>query len=206
MDCVAVEVGEGVVDDRTHGLGGVALAPVFDAEPIADLWRVAVDLREAASADQHAIAQGNEKYRLVVEIGRGDEVLGVRHAVRMRNACRVLGDAAVVRQHCDRFSVPKPRRTQNQPLGLEDGNTSLAKRIRRYFLQCHDTGLLFEMLKGETVSVSPLKSPWAPPVRNRHRQTQLWFYRFTPQQPPPSEGQRRTRGLWLWYRTSRDRK
>src|SRR5689334_16262308 len=27
------------------------------------------------------------------------------------------------------------------------------------------------MLKGETVSVSPLKSPWAPPVRNRHRQT-----------------------------------
>ena len=92
-------------------------------------------------------------------------------AVRMRNACRVLGDAAVVRQHGDRFSVPKPRRTQNQPLGLEDGDTSLAKRLRWYFLQCHDTGLLFEMLKGETVSVSPLKSPWAPPVRNRHRQT-----------------------------------
>jgi hypothetical protein len=47
----------------------------------------------------------------------------------MRKACSVLGDAAVVRQHGYRFSVPKSRRTQNQPLSLEDGDTSFAKLL-----------------------------------------------------------------------------
>jgi hypothetical protein len=44
----------------------------------------------------------------------------------MGNACRVLGDAAIIRQHGYRFNVPKLRRTQNQPLRLEDGDTPLA--------------------------------------------------------------------------------
>src|SRR5207248_9472333 len=108
--------------------GGVAFAPVLDAKPVADLGRVPVDLREAAGADHGPIAQRDQEYGFGAEIGGGDEVVGVGEAVRMRNACRVLGDAAIVRLQCDRFYVLKPRRTQNQPLRLEDGDTSLAKR------------------------------------------------------------------------------
>ena len=56
-----------------------------------------------------------------------DESLGIRHFVRMRNARGVLGDAAIVGERCYRFSVHEARRTQYQPLGLEDGDTGLAK-------------------------------------------------------------------------------
>src|SRR5205814_568653 len=154
-----------------------------------DLRRMAVDLGEATGADQGTVAQRDEEHGFVAEVGCGDEVLGVGHTVRMRNACRILGDAAVVRQHCDRFSVPKPRLTQNQPLGLEDGDTSFAKLLRGYFLKCHGTGS-FEMLKGETVSVSPLKSPLGPAGSEQTPADPLWFYRLTLPQPPPPEGRR----------------
>src|SRR5581483_578833 len=134
---VAFEVGEGVVDHRAHRLGGVALAPMLDAEPVADLWRMPVDLREAAGADHRLVplpGERDEEDGLVGGSHRGDEVLGIGEPVRMRNACRVLGDAAVVRQRGYDFSVPKARRAQHEPRGLEDGDTPLAKRSCRYFL------------------------------------------------------------------------
>jgi hypothetical protein len=39
----------------------------------------------------------------------------------VRNARGVLRDTAIVGECRNRFSVPKLRRTQNQPLRLEDG-------------------------------------------------------------------------------------
>src|SRR3954466_3549336 len=97
----AVEVGEGVVDQRAHRFSGVAFAPVLDAEPVADLRRVPVDLCEPAGADDlgfslDAIAQRHQEYGFVAEVSGGDKILGVGRAIRMRNARRVLGDAAIV--------------------------------------------------------------------------------------------------------------
>src|SRR4029079_10233284 len=46
LDRLAVEVGEDVIDDRAHGFGTVALAPVLDAEPVAHLRRMPVALQE----------------------------------------------------------------------------------------------------------------------------------------------------------------
>ena len=54
--------------------------------------------------------------------------LRVRERVGMRNAQRVLGDAAVVAEGGDRGGVLEPRRAQHQPLGLEDGNASSFQR------------------------------------------------------------------------------
>ena len=63
------------------------------------------------------------------DIDRADEILGVGAGIGMRNAARVLGNTFVVceRRYC--FGVPEARRTQNQPLGLEDGDTSFAQGL-----------------------------------------------------------------------------
>jgi hypothetical protein len=45
----------------------------------------------------------------------------------MWNARGVLRNAAIVRERRNRFSVHELRRTQNQPLRLEDGDTSLSE-------------------------------------------------------------------------------
>ena len=62
----------------------------------------------------------------------------------MRNARGVFGNAAVICERCNRFSVRESRRAQGQPLGLEDGDTGLAERFAWYFFQqCHGLRLLF---------------------------------------------------------------
>jgi hypothetical protein len=52
----------------------------------------------------------------------------------MREATGVFRDAAVIGERCYRFSVLEARCAQGKPLGLEDGTTSLAVRLSRYFL------------------------------------------------------------------------
>ena len=51
----------------------------------------------------------------MIQLSASDDPVG------MRNARGVLRDAPVVRERRNRFGVLKLRRTQNQPLGLEDG-------------------------------------------------------------------------------------
>jgi hypothetical protein len=51
----------------------------------------------------------------------------------MRNSARILGDAAIVGERGYRFCVLEARRTQNEPLGLEDGSTAFAQGLRRDF-------------------------------------------------------------------------
>src|SRR6476620_2696202 len=120
----------------------------------------------------------------------------------MRNSCRVLGDAAVVRQRLYDFSVPKARRAQNEPLGLEDGDTSLAKLLRRYFQQGHDTGSILKRRRGR--HLSPPFRAWMGPAGSDRPADPLWCCRITqPLLPSPEERIRRC-GLWLWLRTERD--
>jgi hypothetical protein len=111
-----------MIDQRAHRLGGVALAPVAGAEPVADLRRGAVAHVEAAAPDHGAIRQRDE-IGLAFHVGTraDDPALGVGHPIGMRDAGGVLRDAQVIRERRNRFGVPELRRTQNQPLGLEDG-------------------------------------------------------------------------------------
>jgi hypothetical protein len=48
----------------------------------------------------------------------------------MRNTRGILRDAAVVDETCDGFHVGKTRRTQHEPLGLEDWNATLKPALR----------------------------------------------------------------------------
>ena len=88
----------------------------------------------------------------------------------MRNARGVLGDAAVVRERCYDFSVPKARRAQLQPLGLEDGDTSFAEGLSVGISRIMTRAPL-KCLRGDGTRL-PFKSPlWARRF-DRYRQTQ----------------------------------
>ena len=85
---------------------------------------------------------------------------------------RVLGDAAVVRQGGDRFSVPEPRRAQHQPLGLEDRNARLSRNSPVVFPAVSWHGLLRNAKRGDGIP-SPLMEPYGPAGSTGCRQTQM---------------------------------
>src|SRR2546428_8246410 len=63
---VVTEVIKGVIDHRAHGFGGVALAPEWNAEPIADLGWFLAELGDPAGADhgrRHAWQSGTRSRR-----------------------------------------------------------------------------------------------------------------------------------------------
>jgi hypothetical protein len=84
----------------------------------------------------------------------------------MRNTRSVFRDAAIVGERCYGFSVLEARCAQGKPLGLEDGNTSFAGGLSRYFFQqCHGSGSRLKSEEGEPVTRLPLSEPYeAPPV------------------------------------------
>ena len=74
----------------------------------------------------------------------------------MRNARGVLGDAAIVGERRNRFSVLELRRTQNQPLRLEDGDTAFGERWRRESFEARHGRAPFKSTEGEPASRLPL--------------------------------------------------
>src|SRR3974377_1732810 len=124
--------------------GGVAFPPLLTPQTIAELLRRLL-LHQTASADDFLIVQRDQENCIAAGFVRsGNETLGIRKRVRVRNARGVLGDAAVIRQHGYRFIVRKTRRAQGKPLCLEDGNTGLVEGLFWYALeQCHGTGSWF---------------------------------------------------------------
>src|SRR5262249_32727848 len=127
---VVLEIAERMVDQRAHRLGRVAFAPERLAEPVAERGRAVAKL-DAAGADQRVVRQRDDVLLLVRAFVRpADPVLRVAELVRMRNARRVLGDVAVVGERRDHFSVPEARRAQDQPRGLEDGDTAFSESLR----------------------------------------------------------------------------
>src|SRR5262249_57437765 len=84
---VVTEVIKGVIEQHAHGFGGVALAPEWNAEPIADLGGLLAELGDPASADHGAATPGNQEHDLAAgRVRGGDETLRVRERVRVRNA------------------------------------------------------------------------------------------------------------------------
>ena len=130
-----------MIDHGARRLGGVAVAPVGRAQPIAEVGRRAVELGQAAGADRFLIEGDQERQFAPGLVDLLDEILGVGELIGMGNARRVLGDAAVVRELGNGFGVLEARRAQDQPLGLEDGGTSLPQGLRKnVFQQRHGTG------------------------------------------------------------------
>ena len=121
---------EGVIDQRAHRFGGVAVAPERRADPVADLRLRPFAQIEAAGADDIVIAQDQKCFFAGPRVGGGDPLHRVGKLVRMRNAQCVLCDAAIIGERGYGFSVLDARRTQNKPLGLEDGGTVFAEGRR----------------------------------------------------------------------------
>jgi len=111
----------------------------------ADVTMLPYEWGQPAGADDGFVAQRDQEYRLAAGfVGAGNETLSIRHFIGMRNARGVFGDAAVVGERRNRFSVPEARRAQAKPLGLEDGDTAFVEGLSRYsFQQCHGTGSIF---------------------------------------------------------------
>src|SRR5471030_1876292 len=115
----------------------------------------------------------------------------------MRNARRVLGDAAVVGESRYRFNVLQTRRAQGKPLGLKDGDTGFPESLSWYFLQQgHGTGSSLKCEEGEPVSpVPPSQSPLSPAGLTNVRQTSNFGLPFTRPLPPSSVRRTRRCGL-----------
>src|SRR5262249_45508631 len=139
---VVTEVIKGVIEQRAHGFGSIALAPEWNAEPIADLGGPLAELGYPASADHGAATPGNQEHDLAAgRVRGGDETLRVREPIGVRNAQRILRDPPVVGERGDRFRILEARRTQDEPLGCEHGKASLPKALRRTSIQQrHCTG------------------------------------------------------------------
>ena len=112
-----------MIDHRAHGLGGVAVAPIRNAEPIADLGGALARL-DAADADRLAAERDDERSFACRPVDRRNESLGILGAIGMRNARGILRDAAVVGETHNSFDVAATRRAQYQPLGFENGNAA----------------------------------------------------------------------------------
>src|SRR6516225_1063340 len=119
------EVAERIINDCARRFGHEAMAPVTSAEPIAKL-RALVTRIDSTSADQGAVEHQDEAGFAVPQVDVGDELLGFRKPVRMRNTGRIFCDPAVVSEHRNRLYVLVTRRAKRQPFGLEDGNTAFA--------------------------------------------------------------------------------
>src|SRR5262249_57501718 len=92
-----------------------------------------------------------------------DPVFRIAEPLRMRNARGVLGDVAVIGERRDHFSVPEARRAQDQPRGLEDGDTAFSESLRwDVFQSGHGRLLGFERFS-ESTSKSTQGEPAYPP-------------------------------------------
>src|SRR5262249_23956160 len=162
---VVTEVVKGVIDHRARGFGGVAPAPEWNAEPIADLGWFLAELGDPASADHGAAARGDQEHDLATgRVRGGDETLRVRQPLGVRNAQRILRRPAVVDERGDRSRILEARGTQDEPRGCEDGNAFLPKALRRTSIQQrHCTGS--SKARGEPASRLPLVPRVGPPVR-----------------------------------------
>ena len=90
-------------------------------------------------------------------------MFGVGDAIGMRNACGILGDAAVVGEHRDRFNVLVTRcakRSAARSRGRE--YSVLAASAHNVFRQCHLTGSCEETKGGAGIRSPPFRSPFGP--------------------------------------------
>ncbi len=103
------------------------LAPIFDAEPVAEFRRVRLAPVDPDHADRRKIAFDQEHGLAIVSSNRTHEVDGIVLGIGMRQPTRILGNAAIVGETRNCFYVRERRLAQQQPFGLEDAGTCLAQ-------------------------------------------------------------------------------
>src|SRR5262245_1565582 len=199
---VIAELAEGMVDQDASRLGGVASAPERNAEPIADLRRVAVELGDAAGADDASAGRADHEGNFVVDaVGGRKEGLRIGEPIRMRNARRVRRDAAVVGQRGNSPCVLEARCAQDQPRGFQDRKCPLPNALRRSPIQqCHRPGS-FKSEEGSRPPVSPHGTPVGSAGSMGAGRPRNLSLPSTRPQPPSSDAPIRRSGLWLWYGT-----
>src|SRR6266545_3369319 len=132
---LGIEFLEEEIDHRAGGLGAKALAPMLDAQPIAEFRRVGLTPVDADHADRRMIVFDQE-YGLAAAGGhRAHEFDGVILQIGMRQAAGVYRNAAIVGETRNRFYVREGRPAQTQPFGLEDAATRLTQCRGRDVLQ-----------------------------------------------------------------------
>src|SRR5262249_40275281 len=120
LQLLAAEHAEGMIDHGTCGLGGVATAPEFGAEPVADLSTLSVARLDAAGADDRAVRQRDEISRFaVLAVDGAQPAVTIGQRIRMRDARGVLRDADVVRERRDGFRILKLGRPKHEARGNE---------------------------------------------------------------------------------------
>src|SRR5215475_13014164 len=159
VEHLVAEMLEGVIDHRARGFGGVAHAPKWNGEPIADLGRRCGLFGNSAGAEHGRITFGDEKRELAeIYVRAGDKRLRISDPVRIRNAQRIR-DAAVIDERSDRSRVFKTRRAQDKPLRAYARSASLPQAFRRNPIgQGHHTGFL-KSDEGSRIPVAPLGYP-----------------------------------------------
>ena len=164
IDRVMAEIAERLVDQSAHGLGRIAASPKRRADPIADLGVRSVAPFQSAGAGERAVAQSDEEdFVPRVRIGERDPVLRIGEAVGMRDTRGVFRDPAIIDERGDDGGVRKTRRSQNEPLGLEDVPARFSDAISADVQKCHHTGSFhFKNAEGEPNAGLPL-------VRTRSR-------------------------------------
>ncbi len=112
-----------------------ALAPMLDAEPIAEFRRLRLAPVDAGHADRLEIALDQEHSLARVVRGGAHEFDRMILTIGMRQAAGHLGDAPVIGEGRDRFYVREGRPAQHQPFSLEDAGTGLVQGRGRDILQ-----------------------------------------------------------------------
>src|SRR6185437_15047905 len=193
------------VDHGARGFGTETLAPMLDAEPVAELGRVRLLPIDADHADRNEIAFDQERDLARIDGGRAHEIHRVVVRIGMRQPAGIFRDAPVVGETHERFYVRERRPAQRQPFSLEDARTGLAPGWTRNILQ-HVEGSWTWAVKaprqskrGRQCPASPLEPRCAPPVHQDPADS--YFPPSIRPQLPSLGAPIRACGHWLWHET-----
>src|SRR5579863_379255 len=121
-NAVEIELLESITDDGAGGLGGIAMAPVGDAKPVAEfsslVLHVGMEADAAAEAPIAAIADGEAEFVFFGD--SGEKFTSVFFFVRIRNAQGGSGDLAGTDQWNQLRDVGIGERAEPEACGFED--------------------------------------------------------------------------------------
>ncbi len=167
---LGIEFLEEEVDHRARGFGGEALAPMLDAEPVAEFGASGL-VRSMPTMPTGEWFVLDQEHGLAAARGGGaDEFDRVVLRIGMRQAAGVFRDTAVVGEMRDGFYVRERRPAQRQPFGVEDAAVSPPARSGSR-MSCNMSGLRevtarsAQKRKGGRFPASPWSSCSTPPVQ-----------------------------------------
>ena len=123
---LGIEFLEEEIDHRARGFGAKTLAPMRDAEPVAQFRRVRCAAVDAHHAERRMILLDQKHGFAAVGGRRAHEFDRVILQIGVRQAAGIFRNAAIIGEMRNRFYVRERRPAQRQPFGLEDAATRFA--------------------------------------------------------------------------------